>query len=103
MMNRDEVQEKIELNTEQRKAFNAFIRAVKRCKKEGVFFYSVLGNVGGLNGENVDDIMTIIEFPNADSNHPSCLQYMDFPKIYVVAEFADDNHFVKFKDSNQGE
>jgi hypothetical protein len=95
---KDKVQELIDLTPKQKKAFAGLIRAVKRCYKENVFFYQVLERIGGLNGNNIDDIMTDVEYPDSDYFDPICLQGLEYPCINIVCSFADDNHFVKLKE-----
>lgn len=94
---RDEIQEKIELTPKQLKAFTSLKRAFARCKKENIYFYQMLHVLSGLNGDNVADIMTDVEYPGAELFDPLCLQYLDYPSINVTCSFADDNHFVKIR------
>ncbi len=90
---KEEVQEKIDLTPEQEKAFNALIRAVKRCEKENIYFYQVLEKLGALNGHNVlavgDDL---------DYSDPTNLQRLLYPVVGLTDAWADDTHFVKLKE-----
>ena len=74
------------------------VRAVKKCKKENIYFYQCLENLGDLNGNNVFDIQTDIEHPNGNSLDPDCLQVLSFPEVKTVCSFSDDNHFVVLKE-----
>ena len=95
-LTQEEVQEKIELTPKQKKAFDAFIRAVNRCNKENVYFYQVLDSISALNGNNVVDIDEVSNTSLWDS--PENLQWLEYPSIRVTCGWADDTHFVKLKD-----
>ena len=110
-LTQEEVQEKINLTPKQKKAFDSFIRAVKRCKKENIYFYQVLESVGALNGNNVDSVdeeeyyfMMYPEKrrPSVDEEFDStCLHNLDYPEINITCSWADDTHYVKLKETNK--
>lgn len=99
MKTEEEYQEAIDLNPEQKKAFAALKRAVKRCRDANVYFYQNLEHLGALNGDNVETVLTDEDVPYGnDGGHPACLQDKDFPSVDTVCSFADDNHFIKLWD-----
>lgn len=97
VLTKEKVQEKINLTPEQTKAFTSLKRAVARCKKENIYFYQMLDVLSGLNGNNVADIMTDVEYPGAGIFDPLCLQYLNYPSVSITCAFADDNHFIALK------
>ncbi len=72
-------------------------RAVRKCKKENIYFYQCLESLGGLNGNNVLDIQTDVENPKGESLDPNCLQFLSYPEVKTDCSFADDNHFIVLK------
>jgi uncharacterized protein YkuJ len=85
-------EEKLQLTEKQKKAMNAFERAFKNCKKVGIRFYSVLGQINALNGEYLIEINDV----EGDVN----LQYVSFPSIYDgdLCSWADDTHYAKIRE-----
>lgn len=96
METQEKVQKRIDLTPAQKKAWTQFVRAVNRCKKEGIYFYQVLEHVGGLNGKNVSHIENI-EYTKHDSAGPRNLNYLSYPDVDITGAFADDTHAVIFK------
>lgn len=101
-LTREEVQELVDLTIEQKKAWLAFEKAVKKCKKEKIFFYQVLETIGALNGYNVKDVRCYDD--KGISGVPShmfdsgtrCLNGpIDYDSVYVVGSFADDDHYIQ--------
>ena len=92
MLSQDDVQELIELTPKQRKAWDSLVRAVKRCRREGVYFYQVLDTTGALNGNNVFDVCDDLKYED-----PRCLQNLLFPRVKITDSWADDTHFVVLK------
>lgn len=91
------IQEKIDLNPEQQKAWRSLERAIKRCKKENIFFYQVLDHFCGLNGNNVSTIHIEGEDMSKESDELNLNYSLDYPSISTTCGFADDNHFVELK------
>ncbi len=87
-------QEAINLNEEQKKAWKQLVRAINKCKKEHIFFYQCLEDLGGLNGNNV----STIGIDSGDYGDDNCLQGLSYPRVETSCSFADDNHFVILKD-----
>ena len=97
----DFYQEKIELTPEQKKAWGQLVRAINKCKKEKIYFYQVIEQLGGLNGKNVKSIVDSLSLSpgsNTSVGAPNCLQFLSFPRVDTVSSWADDNHFVLLKD-----
>ena len=98
-MTQDEVQELIDLNPAQKKAFNSLIRAVNKCRKENVYFYQVLESLHALNGDNVDAVVCPDDLLYKGCNtsghdEERNLQFLSFPTIDTTCSFADDTHYV---------
>ena len=97
----DFYQSKINLTTEQKKAWSQLVRAVNKCHKEKIFFYQVLDSLCGLNGKNVHDVgdsIILSKGKNTAIDAPNCLQILSFPSVKTACSFADDNHFVLLED-----
>jgi len=94
MKDQDYYQEKIELTESQQKAWKSLERAIKKCKKENIYFYQVLETLHGLNGNNVETIDTNVENPGGINSDANCLQFLDYPYVKTSCSFADDDHFV---------
>ena len=97
----DFYQEKIELTTEQKKAWTQLVRAINKCKKEKIHFYQCMEYLGGLNGKNVRDVGDSIVVScgkDKSSDAPNCLQHLSFPRVTTACSFADDSHFVLLTD-----
>ncbi|MBE0114578.1 hypothetical protein [Klebsiella michiganensis] len=84
--------ELVELTPEQRRAWNRFEKAFKDFKKAGGKFYTSLESVHGYNGEHVQDIGN----EGDHSLHEHSMPVFIFDA--GLAGFADDEHFVTFKD-----
>ncbi len=97
----NEVQELIDLTPEQKKAWAALVRAVNRCKKEGILFYAVLDTMGAVNGLNAKSI-------HCDEDHrlsgiPEHIftderwmgVTLNYPSVEMSCSFADDSHYVE--------
>ena len=102
MKTNEEMQEAIELTPEQEKAWRSLERAIKKCKKENIYFYQVLESLGGLNGNNVRTIACDSDMPILYSNkffddNRNLNGYLYFPFICTSCSFADDSHFVILK------
>jgi hypothetical protein len=95
-------QKAIDLTEEQEKAWKSLERAIKKCKKENIYFYQVLDSIGGLNGDNVltiyDDCQKLISSHYKFNDDENCLNCtLDYPSISVVSGWADDCHYVRLK------
>ena len=99
-LTRDEVQERINLNPAQKKAWAALVRAVNRCRSENIYFYQVLATLNGLNGDNVEDVADDSHYSvkHIDYSDGRNLQWLGFPGVKTADSFADDTHFVILKD-----
>lgn len=97
LLTKDEVQERIELTTDQQKAWKQFERAVKRCKDTGIRFYQVLDSVGALDGRQ---IRTIDNAENTvhDGFGPRGFNCLSYPYIQLTDSWDDDPHVVIFED-----
>lgn len=93
-------QEMIELNAEQKKAFNSLKRAISKCRKANIYFYQSMDNLSGLNGHNVFDVCTDEDkgFRGSRSDSPNCIQSKAYPTVITECSFADDSHFVLLHD-----
>ena len=98
-MTKEEVQQKIELTPNQKKAFNELEKAVKECRKTNIWFYQVLETLNALNGNNVQSVECIDDPANKGIIYedPRNLQYLNYPGIETECSFADDTHIVKLK------
>lgn len=86
-------EEKLKLTPEQEKAFKAFQRAYKKCKKSGIEFYTVLEHIYALNGHN----LVRIHDERERGDIRTSVLYM--PEIMDVgfSGWADDPHFAEVK------
>lgn len=86
-----------ELTPEQKKAFNALKRAVKKCQDANVYFYQVLSTTHAMNGNVVVSVEEGrgIEAPGGMINTDEL--YMD--SVSITDSWADDTHYVVLKES----
>jgi len=98
MKDRKYYQEKIDLTPPQKKAWAALERAVKRCRKENIYFYQEMENLAPLNGHNVKMIRTTDDVPGLNHTDPNYLGFLVYPLIETACSFADDDHYVILKD-----
>ena len=92
-------QEKIELTPKQMKAWKSLERAMRKCKKENIYFYQVLETLYGLNGHNVKTIDDWELYGRRTyTNENANLQTLAYPSVYTVDSLADDTHFVILKE-----
>lgn len=84
-------EKKLELTTEQKKAFASFERAYKKCKKTGIEFYTVLETITALNGK------CLVRVHDEPDKGDFCLQTINNPTIFDwgFAGWADDDHFAE--------
>jgi hypothetical protein len=84
-----------ELTDEQKKAVTQLRRAFSAAKRANIYFYNVLGDIMALNGSVVD-----VVYSEDDRRRSDC-SLREFSIAESVAkincEFADDEHYVKFK------
>lgn len=92
-MNTQEVQELITLTPLQIKAWRQLESAVRKCKKEKIYFYQVLEKLYGLNGINVRTVTEGVQ----DESNPFWLMDKDIPHIPTSCSWADDSHYVVLK------
>jgi hypothetical protein len=90
-MNNEEVELLCDLTEEQLKCFKELKRAYSKCVKSGIYFHQVLDTIHAFNGENVKEI-------DDNSDNGYCTQTIYVPFIHTVCSWADDNHYVHFKD-----
>ena len=87
----------------QEKAWKSFVRAVKKCKKTGIYFYQVLDAVSALNGHNVksihppDDIILEGMPKHIYNDNRNLNGFLYYPSINITDAFADDMHYVRLK------
>ncbi len=94
----DEVQSAINLTPDQKKAVAQLRRAVTKCEKAGVLFYSVLRNLSFLNGNNIHTIGDDSDFEFREEA-PDCLDlnsvlHHDYINNEGFDGWADDTHYV---------
>lgn len=94
----EEMQELIDLTPEQKKAFSALQRAVKRCLKENVCFYQTLETLYGLNGNNVSDVSPEYGEAHGLNGDNEAVNFI-MPSVDTICSFADDDHYVYFHDN----
>lgn len=70
------------------------VKAINRCRKEGILFYQVLDKLHGLNGNNVDVVVDDSNKHLHELREDCNLQYMCLPTVKTECSFADDTHFV---------
>lgn len=98
-----EVQEAIDLTAKQKAAVAAFKRAIAACKRENVYFYSVLDTVNFLNGNNVEYVENEDYFCH-DENPLGCSCDLNMTLEYDGVtncgfdSWADDTHYVVLTD-----
>lgn len=90
-MTEDDYQDAIDLTHKQELAFNALVRAVKRCESENIYFYQCLEKLNALNGNNV----LAVTDDGGDFDSPNCLQALGCPSVETACSFADDSHYVE--------
>ena len=87
------------LTEAQKKAVAQLKRAFTAAKKANVFFYTVLGDIQALNGKLVKEIVTneASDIARADCS----IREFGNPEtiVRINGDFADDEHFVIFKDA----
>lgn len=94
---KEDIEDLIELNHEQSKAFKRLQRAVRDCRKLNVYFYQNLETIYGLNGDNVKSIVGAEETDFEDSGVRNIGNYL-MPEVRTTDSFADDQHHVLFND-----
>ncbi len=92
IMDKEFVQEKIDLTPEQEKAFRSLERAVKKCRKANIYFYQVLETLGALNGHNVAKIDNIENHRNINWGDSRDLNNLAYPYVKTADSWADGTH-----------
>lgn len=87
------------LTPAQERAWDAYVRAVRACKRTGILFYQVLDGVQPINGR----VTAFVEGDEAERLNPGAavvpLTYKTFyGSVTVTCSFADDKHFAVLKD-----
>tara|TARA_Y100001936_G_C15925489_1_gene586434 strand:+ start:694 stop:1002 length:309 start_codon:yes stop_codon:yes gene_type:complete len=88
-----------ELTEAQKKAVAQLKRAFAAAKKANVHFYTVLGDIQALNGNLVQEVITDV---TGDRERADCSIREFYPPVSIAdigSEFADDEHFIRFKNS----
>jgi len=85
---------KLALTPDQQKAWNAFKRAVKKCEKSGIKFYTVLETVHAVNNKHLHTIH------DGDGAEHLNMQDSGAPSIcnFGFSGWADDIHYAEFID-----
>lgn len=87
------------LTEAQKRAVTQLKRAFTAAKKANVLFYTVLGDIQALNGNLVAEVITDV---TSDRERSDCsLREFGAPESIakINGEFADDEHFIRFKES----
>ena len=101
----DDLQEAIDLNEEQKKAWKSLESAVKKCKKANIYFYHVMETLGALNGDNVEAIVVTecdLTYDRTKHNPDNSLDFLIFPTLQNSESFADDTHWIVLKEDYHG-
>jgi len=96
-LTKEQVYKKIKLTKKQNEAWEELMKAFKRCEKSGLFFYTVLETIYGLDGNNVENIEGCDDLAY---NSPLCPSSHILPQYlnFGLGGFADDRHKIVLKE-----